>query len=238
MTSAADAVPGWYGKVPSLGDFASRRLPAEFIGPWDRWLQEMLQATRISLGEAWPGRYLTTPIWRFVLSPGFLTASGWAGILMPSVDRVGRYFPLTVATALPMHAAVAHAVFDGAAWFSALEEATLGALDPVRDVEDLDRTLAAQHFAYPALPDPDASAGGSFRRLTSTDAFVLIAKADAVAAWSASLGWQTLWWTRGRLDGDPLMLTSPGLPSAQEFLGMVETRCASAPGRDATAVRH
>ena len=39
-------IPGWYGKLPSLGDFASRRLGADFIPPWDAWLQEVIHATR------------------------------------------------------------------------------------------------------------------------------------------------------------------------------------------------
>ena len=30
------------------------------------------------------------PIWRFVLLPGLIGSNGWAGVLMPSVDRVGR----------------------------------------------------------------------------------------------------------------------------------------------------
>src|SRR5690606_36950533 len=30
--------PGFYGKLPSRGDFVSRRLPADFIGQWDAWL--------------------------------------------------------------------------------------------------------------------------------------------------------------------------------------------------------
>ncbi|MGS0758915.1 type VI secretion system-associated protein TagF, partial [Roseateles sp. GG27B] len=31
-------IPGWYGKLPSLGDFASRRLNPDFIEDWDVWL--------------------------------------------------------------------------------------------------------------------------------------------------------------------------------------------------------
>ena len=34
---------GWYGKLPSAGDFLGRRLPPEFQGPWDRWLQHGLR---------------------------------------------------------------------------------------------------------------------------------------------------------------------------------------------------
>ena len=34
----AMAAPGWHGKLPTLGDFASRRLEAPFIEAWDGWL--------------------------------------------------------------------------------------------------------------------------------------------------------------------------------------------------------
>jgi type VI secretion system protein ImpM len=112
------AVPGWYGKLPNLGDFASRRLPDEFIRPWDAWLQEVMLTTRSGLGEAWLDCYLTMPIWRFVLMPGLLGPSGWAGVLMPSVDRVGRQFPLTAAAPLLSYAQAAQAEFTGAGWWT------------------------------------------------------------------------------------------------------------------------
>ena len=92
---------GFYGKLPCLGDFVTRRLPRELIAPWDQWLQESLTSSRTQLGNDWLDRYLTSPLWRFVLSPGVAGQVGWTGVLMPSVDRVGRYFPLTLSCPLP-----------------------------------------------------------------------------------------------------------------------------------------
>ena len=88
---------GFYGKVPTRGDFVSRRLPWTFVDPWDRWLQGGLACSRDQLGDAWLEVYLTSPVWRFALTPGVCGDAGWIGIVLPSVDRVGRYFPLTVA---------------------------------------------------------------------------------------------------------------------------------------------
>jgi type VI secretion system protein ImpM len=90
-------VPGWFGKIPNLGDFASRRLPEGFIRRWDRWLQGGLAQSRGELGEAWIDTYLVAPILRFWVAPGTLGPNAWTGLLMPSVDRVGRHFPLTLA---------------------------------------------------------------------------------------------------------------------------------------------
>jgi type VI secretion system protein ImpM len=130
--SDAATTPGWYGKLPTLGDFASRRLSADFIEPWDIWLGEGLAAQRETLGEAWLDAYLHSPTWRFVLMPGTLLGlepqRALAGVLMPSVDRVGRYFPLTLIAslaALPQSATELEALLG---WLHRLEDLALDAL--------------------------------------------------------------------------------------------------------------
>lgn len=95
------ARPGFYGKLPALGDFVSRRLPRQFIEPWDQWLQSAIAASREQLGSDWLDVYLTSPIWRFGLGAGVCGTGAWAGVLMPSVDKVGRYYPLTLAVPVP-----------------------------------------------------------------------------------------------------------------------------------------
>jgi len=215
------AVPGWYGKLPNLGDFATRRLPDEFVTPWDTWLQTMLQASRASLGEGWLDAYLTMPIWRFVLLPGLLGASGWAGVMMPSVDRVGRQFPLTVGTPLPSLTAVAHAIFESADWFAALEDASLSMLDPAVGPDDFDKTLTQLAFTPPEADEFSEEQEG-IRRLSSVEAFGKRAAVEALQAWAQRAGWVSLWWTRGRVDGDALMLECSGLPTATEFNWLVQ----------------
>jgi type VI secretion system protein ImpM len=219
------AVPGWYGKLPSLGDFATRRLPVEFVKPWDAWLQDVIPASRDALAERWFDCYLTMPIWRFVFLPGLVTRSGWAGVLMPSVDRVGRHFPLTVAIELSSHAAAARAVFEGAEWFAGLEDAALAVLDPARSADDLDEALAHSSLASPPTVGPDGSSQ-SLRTLPSIEAFGPLAEGEALRAWSESTGWRALWWTRGRVDGESLMLGCAGLPTAEEFGWLLESRAA------------
>jgi type VI secretion system protein ImpM len=232
------AIPGWYGKLPALGDFASRRLPSDFIHAWDEWLQAALEAARIALGVGWLDCYLTTPIWRFTVLPGLVGESGWAGVLMPSVDRVGRQFPLTVAVPLSSHAAAAALVFGGSDWFARLEDAALAILDVTRDADDLDGALADCPFIPPAVAEPD-DAGSAMRELPSAEAFEPLARAEALRAWAQQAGWKALWWTRGRVDDRPLMLASTGLPTAEEFTWLLRGRSTppTAPAaRDATAL--
>ena len=88
---AEELTPGFYGKVPALGDFVTRRLPREgFLDTWDAWLSEGMRQTKASMGEAWLPTYLTSPVWRFAVSSGVCGPVPWAGVLMPSVDRVGK----------------------------------------------------------------------------------------------------------------------------------------------------
>lgn len=91
-----DNVAGWFGKLAVLGDFASRRLPPDWVHACDHWLSECVESSRHQLGERWLSVYLAAPVWRFVWGPGIVDARWWFGVLMPSCDSVGRYFPLVV----------------------------------------------------------------------------------------------------------------------------------------------
>lgn len=88
---------GAFGKMPGLGDFFRAGIAADFVTAWDGWLQGLLLAGRTQLGAEWDETYLTAPLWRFALGPGVAGEAAVAGVLMPSVDRVGRQFPLTLA---------------------------------------------------------------------------------------------------------------------------------------------
>jgi len=83
---------GFYGKIPALGDFVTRSLPREQTSVVDEWMQEGLFALR-SITENWLDSYLVAPVWQFALPAGMWSAAPLCGLLMPSVDRVGRYFP-------------------------------------------------------------------------------------------------------------------------------------------------
>ena len=141
-------IAGWYGKIPSLGDFASRRLPHVFIDSWDSWLQLSLGTSRAQLGERWLDLYLTGPILRFAVMPGVCDATSiiWAGVLMPSVDKVGRYFPLTIALGMEALPGTLAAVFSAQNWYDALEHAALATLNLNAVSDDLEKNLAEAPF--------------------------------------------------------------------------------------------
>jgi type VI secretion system protein ImpM len=92
-------LPGWFGKLPGMGDFAHRRLPESFRSVWDQWLQRGMARLRDRHAD-WTAHYLEAPIWCFALGPQVAGERAWIGVLMPSVDGVGRYFPFTLAVEL------------------------------------------------------------------------------------------------------------------------------------------
>jgi type VI secretion system protein ImpM len=147
---------GWYGKIPGTGDFIIRRMPPAFSESWDRWLQAAIAGSRDRLGGRWRDTFLSMPIWRFVLSPGMLTPNAWAGIMAPSVDAVGRYFPLAVASALPSASLdVVGTLMAAQSWFDEIETIALSAIAPAADSAVIDAAIVQKPFRTEWLRYPE-----------------------------------------------------------------------------------
>jgi type VI secretion system protein ImpM len=80
-------VVGFYGKLPSTGDFVARGLPDAFRRHWDAWITRTVAPLQRE-GMAFPPGGL-----RFRLVSGGRIA---AGLILPSEDCVGRQFPLSL----------------------------------------------------------------------------------------------------------------------------------------------
>ncbi len=98
---------GFFGKIPSRGDFVRGGLPQHFIMPLDEWCQRVLSESRLRLGEAWVEAWMEAPVWRFAFGPGLCGPDAAAGLWLPSTDRAGRLFPLVLAMTAPRWADVA-----------------------------------------------------------------------------------------------------------------------------------
>lgn len=151
---------GWHGKLPTVGDFATRRLDSSFVSAWDDWLSAGLARLRTRDPEHWLDAYLASPTWRFVLQPGFLPAplhaTAWTGVVMPSVDRVGRYYPLTLAAPLNTIPFEADAQVELWMWLQRLQDAAIDALQ-----EDWSIDLLETELLRLGLPPEPAAAGGN-----------------------------------------------------------------------------
>jgi type VI secretion system protein ImpM len=91
------ACAGLFGKLPARGDFVREALPRDFTDSWDAWWQRGLAATQQRWQEEWVDAWLEAPVWRFILPPGLCGKGGVLGLWLPSVDKAGRYSPLTIA---------------------------------------------------------------------------------------------------------------------------------------------
>ncbi len=195
--------PGWYGKLPTLGDFASRRLPADFIEPWDDWLSRGIAAWREAAPDTWLDAYLAAPSWRFVLMPGALPArcgrTAWAGVLVPSIDRVGRHYPLTLAQPLdrlPTDLAETERLLR---WLQRLDDIAVDALHDDQRIDELESALGLVGGWPPREAPTD---GGKF----------LLSGIDIAAQAAAS----SLWLGTGA-DGRTRLHVEPGLPTDASF---------------------
>jgi type VI secretion system protein ImpM len=186
--------PGFHGKVPALGDFLSRRLPPGFATAWDEWLQHLVQASRARLGPDWLAAWLEAPVWHFVLGTGVAGTGRGFGVLIPSVDRVGRHFPFTIlGLARP----------DGAAlplWSLRAEALALSALDDGFDPARLEAELAALGSPGDPASQPGADPGD----------------------WPAALApGETLWRCRASTRVPATLLRCPGLPDDDAAAGLI-----------------
>lgn len=92
------ATIGFTGKVPINADYVTRFLPPVFTEFWDHWVDEGIQESKKSLGAEWQSAFLVAPVWHISILPGILGPTGWLGVMIPSVDQSGRYYPMLVAS--------------------------------------------------------------------------------------------------------------------------------------------
>lgn len=227
---------GFYGKLPSHGDFLRRRVSDRFISVWDSWLQECLAASRTELGDRWLDIYLTSPAWRFACAAGACSTLPVFGVMVPSVDRVGRYFPLTLVAELPADGfTMIGSVTRAEAFFSAAERLLIDTLesDPI-DIERFDdellqlgARLETIHDGWRVALEPagavlrDGMAGwqipiGSAHELGSAFAQIL---SDHIATLYDPM---VMWWTDGSSRVQPSCLVGKGLPHPDAFGSLLD----------------
>lgn len=204
------STPGFYGKLASRGDFVSRGLPQSFIGPWDSWLAAGLLASQ-SLGERWLNAYLVSPLWRFMVAPGVCGPQAAVGVVMPSIDRVGRYFPLTVAVLLDHDTDPASVIGGSDAWFEQVEQLLLSTLSVEASFEAFSAEL--EELGGPAcLPRTPSSRIAGLNRFDATDPQARMTALAEQACEGASV-----WWGQGSERIAPGLLRCQGLPAAADF---------------------
>ncbi|MEM6537546.1 MAG: type VI secretion system-associated protein TagF [Pseudomonadota bacterium] len=140
----------FYGKMPCLGDYLADDADDAFTDPWHAWVLEGLGELETVLREQWREQFLTAPIWRFGLSPGVFGDRAVIGAVAPSVDMVGRAYPLVLYTELKGERPLLELFSSHEKWFEESEDILLAALGDDIDTKVV-RQRAATHCA--ALPE-------------------------------------------------------------------------------------
>lgn len=230
MTEATNsAVPGFYGKVPTHGDFVHRRLPRSFLDPWDQWLQRAVAFSKAQLAGDWLDTYLTSPIWRFALSSGLCGERATAGLLMPSVDSVGRYYPLLIAAFQPNKRNLFELAAVGEQWFTSAEEIALYCLEETFAIDQFEEQLRSLgplsagseegRSGPPALRSLSTNQGLGWR--IHGDAFTHLASQvypellDEI--FRPEFSPYSLWWSIGSERVAPSFVVYRGLPPSEDF---------------------
>jgi type VI secretion system ImpM family protein len=152
LTRAMLEHPALFGKLPGHGDFISRGVPGELRAAIDLWLSDWLAAARAAKGESFIAAYEAAAPW-------LLESAEATAVLMPSIDAVGRHFPLLALTApgcatQQVYDAMVDAISDGRDSDS-LREALAALFEGAPEGERSGRWFLPAG-ATPDLPAPDS----------------------------------------------------------------------------------
>jgi type VI secretion system protein ImpM len=224
----AGAPVGFFGKLPSHGDFIARRVDDLFQDRWDEWLQRSIAESQRTLGGAWLDCYLTGPLWRFFLCDGVAGAGCFSGVLMPSVDRVGRYFPLTVVAQLPTDLAPLTFADTARAWFESIEDLCVDALQATNfDLAAFDAAVAASGAMLGSAETTNAFHKDAHQwRWAITDAADIDGAFGRALLRTAqdALRPMSMWWTAGSEHVQPSVLLTRHLPRPDSFAALLDGR--------------
>jgi len=224
------AVSCCYGKIPTLGDFVHRGLEQRHIEAWDEWLQGCIAESRRALGENWLDFYLEAPVWYFAAGPGNLDQRTWIGVLIPSVDRVGRYFPFSIVREFGPRSPL-EAMRRARAWYFEAERLALDCLDEEFQAGDLESRLEQLPQVDPGAgsnePVQDTAVDEAAGRVyllgnsPSTNEVLSAIADDALLQLYPSY---SVWWTAGSKAVAPALLTASAMPDHAAFSAMLDGR--------------
>ena len=167
-----------------------------FLDAFDEWFRTILLGGQAMMEGAWTPAWLEAPVWRFALPGEMCGPAEIVGLWMPSVDRVGRHFPLMFGASCA-GAEPARMAFGGEPWLDAAEEAGRAAL-----ADD----LSPDELAARIPPAPDLT------HAPKTDLpYGMIPRPGA-----------GLWWTEGspRVPAQGLVLDA--MPDVATFVAMLD----------------
>lgn len=130
---------GIYGKLPAHGDFINVNVGAALSAELYEWCNNVIFESREKMGDVpWLKSYLVSPVWRFCLPVPEQEGKVIAGVMLPSVDAAGRYFPLFLLFGLDGDRVQTQWLFKEATpLLQALEQSGMAALQQQLNLNDL-----------------------------------------------------------------------------------------------------
>lgn len=194
-------------------------IPPSVLMPWETWLQRVVAESRQLLGRDWLDFFLTAPLWHFQCGAQIMGRAA-TGVLMPSVDGAGRYFPLTALACADAYQEwpMPDRRMDMGTEQTPLETLMLRALDADTAYDDFLAGLRA--LALPATPI-EKNAPLFSAALVRDDETVDLP--EALHGWHEREGSSaaSLWWTRGGESFPPRLMAVRGLPDGALFAAML-----------------
>ncbi|APG87622.1 phosphatase ImpM (plasmid) [Sinorhizobium americanum CCGM7] len=195
---------GFFGKLPTHGDFVSTGIDHTLQRELDDWLQAGLRACQDRLGSRWRDAFHAMPAWRFIVERGRWGPATIAGVLLPSADRVGRSFPLVIAAQLHSFDDHPRQLYLDSPWFTAAE--ALAETSLARDFDIGTFMANLKRLRMPHAPE------------------------SAIAGRFASLGRDSssLWWKTDAAGRDAKGFRTASPPAPADFLRLVESAAGAA----------
>lgn len=80
--------------MPSYPDYVQRGLSAEEVAKWHELFSAAMAKVARDHGDAWLQTYLVGPMWYVAQAEAGRSNRALVGVMTPSVDKGGRYYPL------------------------------------------------------------------------------------------------------------------------------------------------
>src|SRR6266404_4430049 len=110
-----------FGKLGAKRDFIALDTPRRILEMWEPWDHACMSASRHQLKTEWQNAFLTAPVWRFWLGAD-ISGTTVLGAIMPSVDGIGRYYPLSLLAVADSSASIPPPDLNAQdEWFAAAE---------------------------------------------------------------------------------------------------------------------
>jgi type VI secretion system protein ImpM len=216
---------GLYGKLPAKRDFIALGVPRGVLNAWEPWVQAAVAASRNELGKKWQTVFCAAPIWRFWLGAD-ICGQIVIGAVMPSLDGVGRYFPLTLFACAEGELIAPPERDSHDTWFEAVETLLMSTLDQATEFEAVETALNALQPPRPYCPDAptparyvarDGTAAVPLEDRNFGKAFGVLHEQDCTRPYTSC----SFWWTIGGEGYAPITLGAKHFPDPTLFSAML-----------------